>query len=800
MVESETKCGNRQVCSVARLRVMRLETGFVPSGGWCEDYCSRYKLRILHGGRLVVFAERGWFRLLRLERWCAYGLCAAGLVVGSVLFCGVGSAGASLPDGRAWEMISPLEKNGGHIDGIEKDDNGGGVVQAAASGVTITYVSLTSFGNSLGAPVGSQYVAVRRAGDGWLTRSINTPTSNQVYGLGGAGTPYTAFSSDLSSGLVFGGARNGQGKPVESAPLTRDAPAGYEDYYLYGFNDSSLRSLLTEAPAVSAGAFDLEAVGVTPDLSHVVLRSAAALAGDALEGHNGLKNLYEWDASNGRFLTVNIPPGSTTSEPENVHLGGGGGATERAISEDGSRIVWTNDNRMYVREDLGTEHGTSVEVDAPTGGGTFLTASSDGRKIFFRDYNRLTSDASGSGEDLYLFEPESDRLVDLTVDNVDHGGAGVLGTLGASADGSSLYFVANGRLSPEAPDGNCTRGISPPGTRCNLYLWHEGWKKPRFIASLSGGDEGGGNNEGGSAYNELGVAYDWSSIVRRHTARASRDGSRVVFMSEEPLTGYDNLVETGDSCGTTLQGVRLSAACQEVFLYEVSGNESAPGRLICLSCRPSGARPSGPSGIPGGTEYALSGALYQSRVLSEGGGVSERVFFDSADAVVPQDTNGVEDVYEYENGQVSLLSDGTSSGGASFVDASVNGSDAFFVTNAQLAGQDTDRLADLYDARAPHETGEKVGFPVSTPVACEGEDCRPGGPGVPSFSVPSSAIFSGLGNVPSAAPARVQAAVKTRPKKKAKAKRQRSKKPGGKSRRGKKAGVAGKRLGQAGRE
>ena len=37
-------------------------------------------------------------------------------------------------------------------------------------------------------------------------------------------------------------------------------------------------------------------------------------------------------------------------------------------------------------------------------------------------------------------------------------------------------------------------------------------------------------------------------------------------------------------------------------------------------------------------------ALYQSRYLSDSG----RLFFDSSDALVPQDANGTEDVYEYE--------------------------------------------------------------------------------------------------------------------------------------------------------
>ena len=76
------------------------------------------------------------------------------VVVGGSL-CIVGSANASLPDGRALEMVSPLDKNGGAVDGID-GVGGGGVVQASVDGQAITYVSTASFGAPPGAPLGSQ--------------------------------------------------------------------------------------------------------------------------------------------------------------------------------------------------------------------------------------------------------------------------------------------------------------------------------------------------------------------------------------------------------------------------------------------------------------------------------------------------------------------------------------------------------------------------------------------------------------------------------------------------------------------
>jgi hypothetical protein len=382
----------------------------------------------------------------------------------------------------------------------------------------------------------------------------------------------------------------------------------------------------------------------------------------------------------------------------------------------------------------------------------------------------LTADSTasfGGYGDLYRFEPEgsgASRLVDLTVDTTDPGGAEVLGVLGASADGSSLYFVANGVLGgdPRASRGNCTPGSSPEGAHCNLYLWHEGWAAPRFIARLSGRDE---LEEEGRA--GVGAAYDWAPSADVRTARVSRSGNRVAFMSQAGLTGYDNTVSGGTSCPDGLERGVPPAQCEEVFLYEANTN-----RLSCVSCNPSGARPTGPSGIPGGTQISNLFALYQSRVLSEAaagstreseeGGRAEggaRVFFDSVDGLSPTDTNGVEDVYEWEaqgaggcarpGGCISLLSGGVSTEPSSFVDASTNGSDVFFVTSQQLARGDIDQLADLYDTR------EGGGFPQASVTACTGSGCQ-GVPSVPpTFATPSTVTFTGVGNhlpEPSGAP------------------------------------------------
>jgi hypothetical protein len=108
---------------------------------------------------------------------------------------------------------------------------------------------------------------------------------------------------------------------------------------------------------------------------------------------------------------------------------------------------------------------------------------------------------------------------------------------------------------------------------------------------------------------------------------------------------------------------------------------------------------------------------------------SKHVFFDTLDALAPQDTNSDRDVYQWEApgtgdctkpvGCVKLISSGRAEGGASFLDASADASDAFFLTDGSLVPGDTG-VTDVYDARVGG------GAPGTGPaIACFGDACQP---------------------------------------------------------------------------
>jgi hypothetical protein len=239
-------------------------------------------------------------------------------------------------------------------------------------------------------------------------------------------------------------------------------------------------------------------------------------------------------------------------------------------------------------------------------------------------------------------------------------------------------------------------------------------------------------------------------------------------MSDASLTGYDN------------RDAISGAPDEEVFLYDANAS-----RLRCASCNPTGARPAGvldESNYPGflfdhafiWSEHWLAADIpgwtgspnpvYQPRYLSDSG----RLFFNSNDALVPRDTNGTWDVYEYEpvevgsckgtdttfneasDGCVGLVSSGGAAEEAVFSDASRNGEDAYFLTSSQLVPQDYDHSLDLYDARVCTAASPCLAVPPATPPPCTtGDSCKPApAPQPESYGAPSSETFSGVGNVP----------------------------------------------------
>jgi len=675
-----------------------------------------------------------------------------GVAEGEELTFTTQSAGAfSLPDGRSWEMVSPPNKYGALIQARFY------VSQASVNGDAITY-----FAN---APIEAQppsnndsivQALSARGPDGWRSLNISAPHESAP----GARTPpeYPFFSSDLSVALLQPSGAfvpSLSSEASEQTPFLRsDFPASEPDNFC---TSSCYTPLVTGAPGfenVPAGTVfgqnretggectnqecGPEFVGANPDASLIVLSSTWA---SLVEG-GPKKGLYEWADGHLSYMGIGTL-GSGSHEAAIVR---------NAISTDGSRIVGEA-GRHLVLYDSGKEE--TVQLDEIQGGSgegsvspTFQAASNDDSRIFFIDSQRLTKDATGPS-DLYECEivEEADELKCKLTDLTGGGGesAGVMGTIaGTSEDGAYVYFVAKGVL-PGVPANE--RGERPIAGQQNLYVRHAG--DTRLIAVLSEDD-----------------SSDWTKGLLTQTTRVSPNGIWFTFMSDRSLTGlndHDALSGKPD---------------EEVFLYHAG--ENSEGKLVCASCDPTGGQPHGVAStfetnrqaigpseasfgdlwvagmLPGWTSPFL-----QSRYLSDSG----RLFFDSFDALVPQDTNNAEDAYQFEpagvggcseasatfvvdsDGCVGLISSGTSKEASAFLDASESGSDVFFLTAAQLSPQDTDSAIDIYDA---HEcgAGEDCSPPVPVPVpACEGDACQ-SPVAAPEDPTPGSLTYQGPGNPP----------------------------------------------------
>src|SRR5262249_12368502 len=102
-----------------------------------------------------------------------------------------------LPDARAWEIVSPLNKNGALIEGINE-----GALQASEEGDSISYLVRAPIGTR---PVGNAQltqILSTRGPTGWSSQDISTPHDAATGVTIGLGQEYRIFSPDLSRGLV----------------------------------------------------------------------------------------------------------------------------------------------------------------------------------------------------------------------------------------------------------------------------------------------------------------------------------------------------------------------------------------------------------------------------------------------------------------------------------------------------------------------------------------------------------------------------------------------------------------------
>ncbi len=648
--------------------------------------------------------------------------------------------GGALPDCRAYEQVSPVQKS--YADALGAITS----VRGAPSGEAVTFDSLGPYPLGGGPGEGSPqlftiYVSVRGV-EAWPTRNVEPAVDP-----GGLGA-VLGVTEDLRCTFVLS---NNRPPPASGA----GAIEGRQAVYVRD-NGTGVNRLLFQAGAGEAASFFFVAAAAGD--TRIFFESRNRLLGKAPAG---VRNLYEWHAGQLSLLDVlrsgaaaaggaagGLGPGATEEVVElpDHSLGRVSYFVQNAVSEDGSRIVFTDlgTGRIYLREpQQAAGAGETLEVSG--GPAAWQAATPDGSQDLYIE-----------GGVLYRFEVEggeAGRRVALTP-----GGGEALGVLGLSREGSYIYFAANGAIAG---------GVGAAAG--NIYLWHAG-----AISLVSAGGE----------------ADDWTTHTLLYasearagaeegvrSARVSADGRTLMFTSRAKPTGYDN-----NGAGSDCAEEGAAAPCEEVYVYD-AGTGAGAGVVTCVSCNPR-RTPARSDAVLYRLEndgYLAPGQLYPwdlPRNLSEDG---SRVFFETEEQLVPADSNSGMDVYEWEragggscpagagghsplasipvpagavSGCLSLISSGVSSEPSYFAEASANGRDLFFFTRQSLVGQDEDELVDLYDAR--EGGGIAAQSPPAPPAPCVGEACLPAPASSPAQGPVASETFSGPGNLvfqPAAAPA-----------------------------------------------
>lgn len=599
-------------------------------------------------------------------------------------------AGAKLADCRAYEQVSPVEKNS-----LDVSDESAAPI--SLSGDSVLFASAGAFagyptgGGALGA--GNFYYG-HRVGDRWSTvpatpRPTDTSRERRIF----------AVASDLSATLIF---TYEHGFVPDPKP-----PLGSSNFYLHD-NRAGTTRLLVNAPETTPMRF----AGST-DLGHVGLTTRKVLVSDAGVPEFTYK-VYDI-AEDGSIELVSRQPVTDLPFTEDATLAGygadgspfGGGSPHDvgAVSADGSKVFFETPSsgevgpdqptsKIYRRSNGETELASPSQrtVMDPLGPRqkVFRKATPDGNRLFFTSPELLTDDANTgptrAGSDLYRYDMVTDQLVDVSA-TAGGDGARVQGVLGASVDGNRVYYVALGEV---VAGGTADQP--------NVYLWEDDGSvggDTRFVTTLAPED-----------------SRNWATGPGAKESRSTSDGRYLVLTSRASLTGYAN-------AGTT-----------QIYRYDAEAVGGA-GQLQCVSCSPDAAPPAG-SDLPSGAAAP--------RILSEDG---RYVFFNSDDALVASDTNGVTDAYAWSAGTVSLLSTGTSPSVSTVFGSNTDGTRAFFTTREPLVPQDVDHNVDVYVAAID---GGLLSQQAIQQPSCAGEGCRGGGTSPPGAQPLLTPSFRGPGN------------------------------------------------------
>jgi len=599
-------------------------------------------------------------------------------------------ASAELPDCRAYEQVTPVDKEGSQ----EIFQYGSGLDNLVFVGEDGDHVALEArtinYGSGPDAG-GSPYLFSRNPEKGWqMTAGAPQPATGPALvepALFNADLTQFAFFSQIftsSNEVVISKEGNNEykfgpvgGPYVDAASVPRSYPANRE---------------------VKANW-----VGASADFSKLFLQSFDhSLTGHATSTKSG-RDIYEY--SGGHISQVNVGVGSCGAE---IVRGEEASATfaissAHAVSSDGSRVFFeavpgtecSQPLQLYTRVDA------SKTIDI--GPYRFFAANAQGTRV-------LLDRRNGEAEEFFLDEPESSTSQPKPLFTVPQKLPG--NEAYVSSDLSSIYFVFRGPpLTPEAPIAETTKKGEATS---DLYRYDVAGEKLSFVAQT-------------------------------YSPGQTSDSYRTFEVSPEGRYLYFQGAVAGVPSGA-------AGAEEQVFLYD--SREDSIECVSCASSFSSEPKLSSYLGDRGDVAAEVDGRGATENntppltLLSANG---DYAFFDTAAALVPQDIDGEQepstdgdrpgvefsspefspssDVYEWRRdgidgcaqlqGCLALITSGRGGVLNMLLGSTPTGNDVFVYTKSQLTPSDVDNAGDIYDVRVDGGLPP----PPPAPVECEGDAC-----------------------------------------------------------------------------
>jgi len=506
---------------------------------------------------------------------------------------------ANLPDCRAYEQVSPVDKDGFDVASPAQ--------AVAADGNSIAYASRGAFAgeqSNAGAPI-NEYLATRD-GSGWSTQGLEPPLYNAAaFTMVGQ---YEGWSEDLQHSVV-------------EVKVTGDP----QDIYLRG-PDGSL-TLVNPGAAVDTFGSGPPPLyqGASPDFSHVLFQGSAGFE--------------EWvNGSASSVSATEVPSQCTTGQ--SGQSGPGGNCSTASVSVSPTAFVnsdgyltsiayFTSNRELTDNANTGTAgQGTDLYAyDAQTGKLTDVSHDSnsadtngaqvqglvggtdDGSYVYFVAEGALASGASsGTCSPCNLYVSHNGTITFIAPVSINDGvfspkQSERITRAQVSADGTHLLFTSAVSLT----------GYDNAG-QSEIYTYDAGSDKLTCLSCNPSGAPATGSAD-------LSQGQLNSFVLQRNM---SADGTRVFFQTPEALVQRD----TNGAGGCPF--FFGAPSCLDVYEWEADGTGS------CQS-----------NASNGGCLYLISSGHSDSPSFFEGSTASgDDVFFATRDQLVGQDTDTSLDVYD----------------------------------------------------------------------------------------------------------------------------------------------------------